>query len=129
MPLMNASGNHLRIDYIEFAARDIGTAKKFYTAAFGWRFTDYGPDYTSFSDGRLNGGFSAATDAPPKSNPLVVIFAANLEDAAKRVAGAGGKITREAFEFPGGRRFHFIDPNGLELAAWSDRRADGTTIQ
>lgn len=124
---MNPANNHC-IDYIEFAARDVAAAKKFYTAAFGWRFTDHGPDYTSFSDRRLNGGFFASTEAAPKSNPLVVIFAASLEDAEKRVIAAGGKITRAAYEFPGGRRFHFTDPNGLELAVWSDRRLDGTTI-
>lgn len=125
---MSSSDNPLRIDYVEFATRDVAAAKKFYTAAFGWRFTDYGPDYTSFSDGRLAGGFFAASDAPAKTNPLIVIFAANLEAAAERVLRAGGKMVKPAFEFPGGRRFHFTDPNGLELAVWSDRRADGSKI-
>ena len=125
---MSTPNNH-RIDYIEFATRDIGTAKKFYEAAFGWKFTDYGPDYTSFSDGRLSGGFFVASDMPAKSNPLTVIFASDLEDAERRVRAAGGKITKPAFEFPGGRRFHFTDPTGLELAVWSDRRADGSKIE
>src|SRR3954465_8870522 len=94
---------NLRIDYIEFATRDVAAAKKFYTAAFGWQFTDYGPDYTSFHDGRLNGGFFATPDAPAKTNPLLVIFATKLEDAEQRVRQAGGRITKPAFEFPGGR--------------------------
>jgi uncharacterized protein len=120
--------NNLRLDYVEFATRDVAAAKKFYTAAFNWQFTDYGPDYTSFSDGRLSGGFFAASDAPTKTNPLMVVFSANLEEAEQRVTRAGGKIVKPAFEFPGGRRFHFADPTGLELAVWSDRRADGSKI-
>lgn len=118
----------VRLDYLEFATRDVAAANKFYTAAFGWTFTDYGPDYTSFSDGRLAGGFFAAPDAPTKTNPLAVLFAADLESAAQRILAAGGAITKPAFEFPGGRRFHFTDPAGLELAVWSDRRTDGSLI-
>jgi predicted enzyme related to lactoylglutathione lyase len=125
---MSANENNLRLDYIEFATRDVAAARKFYSAAFGWQFTDYGPDYTSFSDGQLAGGFFAVPEAPVKTNPLVVIRAATLENAEARVKQAGGKIVRPAFEFPGGRRFHFTDPTGLELAVWSDTRADGTKI-
>lgn len=125
---MKSRNAPLRLDYIEFATRDVAAAKKFYAAAFGWKFTDHGPDYTSFTDGRLSGGFFASPQAPRKTNPLIVIFAAKLEDAEARVQGAGGKITKPAFEFPGGRRFHFADPNGLELAVWSDTRADGQKI-
>lgn len=125
---MSNSANNLRLDYVEFATRDVAAAKKFYTAAFGWKFTDYGPDYVSFADGRLTGGFFNAPDAPSKTNPLIVVFAANLEDAEARVKQAGGKIVKPAFEFPGGRRFEFVDPTGLTLAVWSDVRADGTKI-
>ena len=127
---MNSSENNHRIDYVEFAAGDLAAAKAFYTAAFGWSFTDYGPDYTSFTDGRLNGGFYSAADvsAASRPNPIIVLFAANLEDAEARVLRAGGKIVRPAFEFPGGRRFQFTDPNGLELSVWSDCRADGSKI-
>jgi predicted enzyme related to lactoylglutathione lyase len=125
---MSTSENNLRLDYVEFATRDVAAAKKFYTAAFGWSFTDYGPDYTSFTDGRLAGGFYAAADAPVKTNPIIVIFAAVLEDAEARVKQAGGKIVKPSFEFPGGRRFNFTDPTGLELAVWSDIRADGSKI-
>lgn len=126
---MNTRKSTLRLDYVEFAARDVAAAKKFYAAAFGWKFTDYGPGYTSFTDGRLSGGFFAAPKAPRKTNPLIVIFAAKIEAAEARVIAAGGKITKPAFEFPGGRRFQFTDPNGLELAVWSDRRADGSKIK
>ena len=125
---MSHSTPVLRLDYVEFAITNVAAAKKFYAAAFGWSFTDYGPDYTSFTDGRLNGGFYSAPDAPLKMNPMIVLFAANLEDAEQRVTRAGGKIVKPPFEFPGGRRFQFTDPTGLELAVWSDVRADGAKI-
>jgi predicted enzyme related to lactoylglutathione lyase len=125
---MSTPENNHRIDYVEFGARDIAAAKKFYTAAFNWQFTDYGPDYTSFHDGRLAGGFFNAAEAASTGNPTIVIFGADLEKSEAAVKKAGGKITKAAFEFPGGRRFHFADPNGLELAVWSDRRADGSKI-
>jgi predicted enzyme related to lactoylglutathione lyase len=125
---MSTPANNLRLDYVEFATRDVAAAKQFFTAAFGWTFTDYGPDYTNFTDGRIAGGFYAAADAPTKVNPLIVLFATKLEDAETRVKTAGGKIVKPAFEFPGGRRFHFAAPGGLELAVWSDTRADGSEI-
>lgn len=121
--------NHC-IDYLEFSVPDIAAAKAFYSAAFGWKFVDYGPDYTSFQDGRLSGGFTAIEAHTPVSSPtLVVIYGASLEATEKSVRAAGGSITKPAFEFPGGRRFHFRDPNGLEMAVWSDRRADGSKIE
>lgn len=118
----------LRLDYLEFATRDVAAASKFYTAAFGWTFTAYGPDYISFTDGCLSGGFYADAGAPTTMNPLAVLFAAELASAEQRILAAGGTITKPVFDFPGGRRFHFADPTGLELSVWSDRRADGTTI-
>ena len=117
-----------RIDYIEFQVDDVGVAKIFYSTVFGWKFTDYGPDYASFEDGRIAGGFYTAPDAPLKMNPMIVVFAVNLEDAEERVKQAGGKIVKPSFEFPGGRRFQFTDPTGLELSVWSDIRADGSKI-
>jgi predicted enzyme related to lactoylglutathione lyase len=120
--------NHA-IDYLEFATRDLTAAKMFLTTAFGWTFTDYGPEYTSFHDGRLAGGLRADPAAATASNPLVVLFAADLENALERVRAAGGAtLTAPPYEFPGGRRFEFIAPGGLALAVWSDRRADGTKI-
>lgn len=118
----------LRLDYLEFATRDLAAAQAFYTAAFGWTFTGYGPDYASFTDGRLNGGFFNALDAPTKTNPLAILYAADLESAAQRVTNAGGTLSKPTFDFPGGRRFHFTDPTGLELSVWSDLRPDGTKI-
>ena len=115
--MINAENNH-RIDYIEFGATDIEGIKQFYARVFGWRFIDYGPDYTSFVDGRLAGGFSR--EAAPGASPLVVLYASNLEGAYAQVKANGGKIRKEIFSFPGGRRFHFADPSGNELAVWSE---------
>ena len=110
---------HHHIDYFELPATDLVAAKRFYSAAFDWRFTDYGPNYTSFHDGRLAGGFTMSAE-PVKGGPLVVVYAKALEDTQKNVIAAGGKIVVATFEFPGGRRFHFADPNGNELAVWSE---------
>ena len=109
-----------RIDYIEIAATDIEATKRFYQSVFGWKFTDYGPDYTSFEDGRITGGFYKADSARPGS-VLVVMFAVDLGAMEKKVRDARAKIVKPIFSFPGGRRFHFADPSGNELAVWSDR--------
>ena len=109
-----------RVDYIEFGATDIDRTKRFYEQVFGWRFQDYGPDYTSFQDGRLSGGFTK--DAPVRpANPLVVIYAVQLDAIEAKIRQAGGKIVRRTYPFPGGRRFHFSDPSGNELAVWTDQ--------
>ena len=118
-PLQSAEHDK-RIDYIELPATNVAKTKRFYIDAFGWKFTDYGPDYTSFEDGRLAGGFAKADTAGAKG-ALLVIFAVDLAAAEARVTKAGGKIVKPVFDFPGGRRFHFTDPSGNELAVWSDR--------
>ncbi|HET8624637.1 MAG TPA: VOC family protein [Gemmatimonadales bacterium] len=115
-----AAEHDRRVDYIELSAKDLSAVKRFYGDAFGWRFTDYGPDYTSFADGRLTGGFRRANEAT-RGGVLVVIFALDLEAAEKAVTRAGGRMVKAIFSFPGGRRFHFTDPAGNELAVWSDR--------
>jgi predicted enzyme related to lactoylglutathione lyase len=117
---MESTTNEGRIDYIEFPATDIAKTTAFYTGLFGWKFTDYGPDYTSFEDGRIAGGF-ARQGVVTRSGPLVVIYAADLEGTEAKVRAAGGAIAKEIFSFPGGRRFHFTDPNGNELSIWSDK--------
>jgi predicted enzyme related to lactoylglutathione lyase len=117
--LTNAANNY-RMDYIEFPATDILATKKFYGDVFGWKFEDYGPDYISFHDGRIAGGFTNAAKVAYGSGVLVVLYAADLEGTETNVKAAGGKIVKPIFSFPGGRRFHFIDPNGNELAVWSE---------
>jgi predicted enzyme related to lactoylglutathione lyase len=122
-----ASSIDLKIDYVGFVAPDLAKAKASYNAAFGWEFTDYGPGYTAFNDGRLSGGF-AAGEAPPTRGALVILYAIDLEATEARITAAGGTIT-ERHDFPGGRRLHFKDTNGLELAVWTDRLADGSKIE
>jgi uncharacterized protein len=117
---MSSADNDRRIDYIEFSVTRVAEAKRFYGQAFGWTFEDYGPDYASFADGRLSGGFETAPQVS-RGGPLVVIYAADLESQERRVTQAGGTIVRPIFSFPGGRRFHFTDPSGNELAVWSDQ--------
>lgn len=111
--------DQIAINYIEFAVADTGRAKGFYGKAFGWTFTDYGPGYTSFTDGAMQGGFDAQIALRP-GGPLVVLYTSDLADAEARVRAAGGAIVRPVFDFPGGRRFHFTDPDGNELAVWSE---------
>ncbi len=106
------------INYVELPGGDLAATKAFYGAAFGWGFTDYGPTYAAIEGAGLDGGFDG-TDAPPAA-PLIVLKAADLEDAQSRVEAAGGTITKAIFEFPGGRRFHFRDPAGNELAVWAE---------
>jgi uncharacterized protein len=92
--------------------------KEFYGKAFGWTFTDYGPVYCEFSDGRLTGGLTT-TGPVGAGGPLVILYADDLAKAQKRVEDAGGKVVKPVYEFPGGHRFHFVDPDGYELAVWS----------
>ncbi len=113
------AANDRRIDYIELPATQIAKTKQFYIKAFGWKFTDYGPDYTSFEDGRLAGGFTKASAVA--HGVLIVIYAVDLAAAEARVREAGGTIVKPPFAFPGGRRFHFTDPSGNELAVWSEK--------
>ena len=88
--------------------------------AFGWRFVDYGPTYAAFDGAGLDGGLQGDAAAAP-AKPLVILFARDLEAALAKVEAAGGTITAPIFSFPGGRRFHFRDPAGNELAVWSER--------
>jgi uncharacterized protein len=108
-----------QIDYVELPMSDLNTTKAFYETVFGWRFENYGPGYTSCFDGRISGGFT--TEAPPPGKGiLLVIYASDLTKTQDTIRKAGGRIVKDKFSFPGGSRFHFTDPNGNELAVWSD---------
>jgi predicted enzyme related to lactoylglutathione lyase len=106
-----------KIDYIEFNASDIPATQKFYTDLFEWKLTDYGPEYTSFEDGRIAGGFRKGLVSP--AGRLIVIFVNDLSKAEDRVKDAGGKITKDFF-VPGRIAIHFSDPDGNVLAAWHE---------
>jgi predicted enzyme related to lactoylglutathione lyase len=114
-----AATNAANSDYVEFVVGNLARTKAFYTAVFGWSFNDYGPGYTSFSDGALSGGFT--TDGTPRpGGPLLVFHVTNLETTLAKVRAAGGQVIRAPFAFPGGRRFQFTDPDGYEISAWSE---------
>lgn len=106
-----------KLDYLELPGGDLPAVKAFYAEAFGWTFTDYGPDYAAFSEG-LDGGFYAdRREAAPA--PLPVLYAHDLEAMLQAATAAGAEISRPIFSFPGGRRFHLRDPAGNEIAVWS----------
>lgn len=111
-----------KIDYIEFPCSDFDAVQNFYEKAFNWSFTDYGPAYRAFTDGKLDGGFRRADHYSSTKNgaALVILYVKDLEGTRDKVVASGGIIVQEIFEFPGGRRFHFADPNNNELAVWSD---------
>jgi hypothetical protein len=113
---MARTDNH--VDYVEFSAQDLAVVKTFYEQAFGWTFQDWGDDYTAFSGAGVDGGFRGG-ETPSAGGALVILYAADLEDAERRVVAAGGVIT-ERHEFPGGRRFQFRDPAGNVLGVWTE---------
>ena len=107
-----------KIDYLEFPAGDVGAVKTFYGAAFGWTFQDYGPSYVAFNEG-LDGGFDG-DPADRTTAPLPVLYAHDIDAMLAKVEAAGGVVIKPIYAFPGGRRFHFNDPSGNELAVWSE---------
>ncbi|MGR4897279.1 VOC family protein [Stenotrophomonas sp. LARHCG68] len=114
-----------RIDYVEFASRDPAASRRFFEQVFGWTFEDYGPDYTAFDDGGLQGGFfRGAPSTSEAGSALVVLYAERLAPLQATVEAHGGKVVKPVFTFPGGRRFQFIEPGGNELAIWSERDSD-----
>jgi hypothetical protein len=115
---MAETGNNNRIDYIEFTVGEIARSRHFYGEAFGWSFTDYGPDYCEFKDGRLTGGFTTS-GTPRLGGPLIILYADDLAATQGRLEKLGAKIVKPIFSFLGGRRFHFTDLDGYELAVWS----------
>ena len=117
--LMEPMHKHHAMDYVEFTVRDLAEAKRFYASAFGWTFTDYSTEYAGIhgSDGEV-GGLHQTTNLR-LGGPLVILYSDALEASRAAVEAAGGVVVQEPFSFPGGRRFHFTDPSGNELAIWS----------
>jgi len=113
---------HEKIDYVEFPARDLPATKAFFSRVFDWEFLDYGPEYSAFSNQGVDGGFyySELQTSTESGSALIVFYSETLEKTMDKITNAGGTIIKPIFDFPGGRRFHFSDPNGNEYAAWSD---------
>lgn len=112
----------VKINYIELPARNLEGTKQFFSDAFGWQFIDYGPDYIAMQNAGLDGGFyrSELVVETAKGSALVVLYSCDLEATLVKVKAAGGRIVKQVFSFPGGRRFYFSDPSGNEYAVWSE---------
>lgn len=114
---------HHKINYIEIPVKDIRITKAFFTAVFGWEFTDYGQEYTAFTGAGIDGGMFSAQKCVSTDNGsvLVVLYSEDLAATQAEIKAHGGKIVQDVFSFPGGHRFHFCDPCGNEYAVWSDK--------
>lgn len=115
---------HEKLNYVEFGANDLVATKQFFTEVFGWEFVDYGPEYSAFSNQGLDGGFFKANVSNKTSTggALLVFYSSNIETTLSKINISGGTVIRPIFDFPGGCRFHFIEPSGNEFAVWSDAR-------
>jgi predicted enzyme related to lactoylglutathione lyase len=115
------SNNHHAIDYVELPAADLPASRAFYEQAFDWKFNEYGPEYAGIrspaGDGEVGG--LDGTAGPERRAPLVLLYSDDLDATVKAVQAAGGRIVKEPYEFPGGRRFHFTDPSGTEMGVYS----------
>lgn len=114
------TNDHEKLNYLEYPARDLSATKVFFSSVFGWRFTDYGPEYTAFDNQGLEGGFflSELTSNSDAGAALSVFFSQDLHSTLDKIVAAGGTIIKPIFDFPGGCRFHFTEPSGNEFAVW-----------
>lgn len=121
---VKAMNNHEKLNYVEFPACDLNASKQFFNAVFDWEFIDYGPGYTAFSGQGLDGGFFQSDQASHTDSgaALLVFYSNNIGQTLAKVHEHGGQINRQIFEFPGGCRFHFVEPSGNEFAVWSERQ-------
>jgi len=112
------------VDYLEISVTDMHAAQDFYGAAFGWTFTSYGDGYagirTSAESEAEEAGGLALAEVVSRGGPFVLLYSDDLESTLSAVNAAGGEIVNGPYEFPGGRRFHFLDPSGNELGVWSE---------
>lgn len=113
---------HEKLNYVEFPATNLPATKAFFEQVFSWTFVDHGPEYAAFSGQGLDGGFFKSTlcSTTAQGGALLVFYSKDLEQTRDKIEQAGGTILRPIFSFPGGRRFHFAEPSGNELAVWSE---------
>ena len=114
---------HESINYLELPSKALPATKIFFETVFGWVFEDYGPEYSSFSEAGIVGGFFQSPKHSSTENGavLIIFYSADLEATKAKIENAGGTIIKPTFSFPGGRRFHFTEPSGNEFAVWSDQ--------
>ena len=121
--LVSMANIHHAIEYLEINARDLAAATAFYGAASGWQFNDYGPEYAGIKaangDGEAGGINATDQGEPAPGGPLVILHSDDLDASVDAVKSAGGTVSSGPYEFPDGRRFHFTDPSGNELAVWA----------
>ncbi len=117
---------HKKINYLEFPSKDLHKTKSFFSTVFNWQFEDYGPEYCAFSGeaAGINGGFylSELSSSTINGSMLTVIYSRDINHTEQEIKQAGGLIIKPVFNFPGGVRFHFEDPNGNEYAVWSEKQ-------
>lgn len=115
---------HEKINYVEFPATNLEATKLFFTNVFDWTFEDFGPEYTAFYNEGLDGGFYRAelTSSSKHGAALIIFYSENLEQTQAKIVAAEGIVIKPIFSFPGGRRFHFLEPSGNEFAVWSDKK-------
>lgn len=115
---------HEKLNYVEFPSTNLEKTKEFFAAAFGWEFVDYGVEYCAFSGQGLDGGFYKADkcNQTDSGGALLVFYSSDIESTLSKVLRSGGVVIRTIFDFPGGCRFHFLEPSGNEFAVWSEQR-------
>lgn len=116
---------HERLNYVELPARDLQATKDFFIQTFGWSFQDFGPEYSTFENQGIDGGFfkSGLSSSTDNGAALIVFYSNDLETTQEKIKNNNGIIVKPIFSFPGGRRFHFTEPSGNEFAVWSDKDA------
>lgn len=105
-----------RLNYLELPVGNVAGVKRFYADAFGWTFADFGSSYAATTTGDTDVGLQGDR-AEATARLLPVIQVDDLDATLHAIEAAGGTVTVPVFTFPGGRRFHFRDPAGHELAA------------
>lgn len=110
-----ANERPIKIDYVEFTSPELEKTQAFFSKALGWEYVDYGSDYKDIQGAGLGGGIERGD----LRAPLIVLKADDLEAMLEEVGAAGAEITKEIFDFPGGRRFQFREPGGTEMAVWT----------
>jgi len=102
-------------NYMEMKAADLPASKAFYEKAFGFAFTDYGPEYAAVEGGPVQIGIAAGENPPA---PMPTFETDDLDAAFAQVKETGAEIAAEIFEYPGGKRFECLDPSGNRLAIY-----------